>query len=513
MLGIDINLWDFYENSARCWPNKKVIGLGDQSYTYVDFRKRVEHLSSYLSSENMEFQENVVVLSPNSIQFVQVMLANVRMGLITELINWRLAPERLCDLLNISTAKIVFFSLKCIDAYDYLRKNLSREVKYVCMDGYADGAVSWAEIEGMSLEYCPRRYTRDSDMVVQIYSSGTTSMPKAMLHSMKNFSTKAIISAVSAEWSSDEIYLLTSPLFHISCVGMFACFLAGATCIIGDPSTDGLIHAIQFDRATRIGVVPTTLNRLLDYTEAHPEFDHSSIRYIEYGTAPMTPEQISKVMKFFNCRLIQYYGMTETAAHIALLLPEHHLDERKRKSVGLPVLGTEIRIVQRDGSECRTGEPGEIIVRHPCTIDSYLNNPELTKETLVGEWYYTGDIGYLDDEGFLFLVDRKKDMIISGGENIYPKEIVTCILSMGDEIIDVAVAGVPDDVYGEAVMAVVVKANDSAITKDDITEYCKAHLASYKKPRFVYFVDKLPLNDMGKINRTAVKAIHLSQVK
>ncbi len=512
MSHVDINLWDFLNNSALRWPDKIAIKRASQSYTYAELKERVCSISNFILSHGVDFQDNAAILSPNCIPFVELMYADARIGVVTELLNWRLSPVRLCSLLEKSTSKILFFSSKCIEAYNYIRANLGREILFVCIDGSVDGALSCERLYEMADCGLPYRSPSRSDTAIQIYSSGTTSTPKAMRHSVKNFVDKAFILSHLSGWSSDEVYMLTSPLFHISCVSIFTCFLVGGTCVIGDPSVEGMVSAIRDDHATRIGVVPSLLNRLLDYIEEHPELDRSSVRYVEYGTAPMSAEQIRRSMKLINCKFLQYYGATETVATITCLLPEHHLREDKLRSVGQPVLGTEIKVVRGDGSECAPFENGEIVTRHPCTITEYLDNDALTKASIKGDWYYTGDIGYLSADGFLYLVDRKNDMIISGGENIYPKEVAACIQSMGEGIKDAVVTGVSDSRFGETVIAAVVKSKDSDITAEDIMEHCRLQLASYKKPRYIYFVDSLPLNDLGKVDKQAIKNMHYEAI-
>lgn len=511
-MSVDINMWDLLNNSAVRHPNKPALKQGDTCISYGQLRDRVCRIAGFIRSKGLTKGDKIAVLSPNSAAFVETMFANSKLGVITELLNWRLAPARLAELIENSDAKMLFFSSKCTAEYLYLNANITRAIQFICMDDCMEGIIGSNELYLAEPDSISADGPSFNDPAILIYSSGTTSKPKAMLHSTKGFTLKAFISARAGGWSSDEVYLLTSPLFHSSCIGLFTCIYVGATCILGDPSVDGLIHAIAKEHATRVGVVPSVLNRILDYVEAHPEIDCSSVRSIEYGAAPMTVEQIERSMKYFSCGFYQYYGMTETAATVTVLLPEHHMDPGKLNSVGLPVLGTRIKIVRADGSECMPNEHGEVVVSHPCTISEYIDNPELTASAIHGMWYFSGDIGYLDEDGFLFLVDRKSDLIITGGENVYPKEVAGCIMSM-DGIKDAAVTGVPDDLFGEAIIAAVVKKSEYNITQEDIQAYCKQHMASYKKPRYVYFVDELPLNPTGKFDKHALKKLHLSKHK
>lgn len=507
MSSVDINIWDLLNNSASRFPDKVAVKHGNVSYTYLQLRDRACRMAGFVLSQGLNAGDQVAILSPNCIPFVESVFANGKIGVISELLNWRLAPARLCELLEKSQAKMLMFSKETKHLYEFIRDNVTRQLTYVCMDSEAEGAIGCGDLYKSEPLLEGHGPSFDNPALL-IYSSGTTSLPKAMIHSVKNIVMKALILTNTGSWEQDEVYLLTSPLFHSSCVGLFTCIAVGATCIICSPAPNSIIEAITKERATRIGVVPSVLNTILDYLDASPEIDCSSVRSIEYGAAPMSWQQILRSTKHFNSGFYQYYGMTETAATVTALLPSHHKNESKLKSVGLPVLGTQIKIVNDDGDSCSANIIGEIAVRHPCTIKEYLGNPELTVTAIHGEWYFSGDLGYMDEDGFLYIVDRKGDLIITGGENVYPKEVATCILSM-EGVSDVAVTGVPDKKFGEAVMAAVVRTPGSDVTEEDIKNYCREHMASFKKPRYIYFVDSLPLNPTGKIDKNAVKRLHV----
>lgn len=506
----NINIWSILSYTAAIGPDKIAIKQGQVSVSYNELKERASKVASFIRSKGLGLGDQAAILSPNSINYVDVMFANAKVGVVSDLLNWRLAPPRILELVENSPCKLMFVSAKCASIYDFVRSNVKRELMYVCMDGELDGAISVDELYALDCDPADAPGPAFEDPAIQIYSSGTTNLPKAMVHSVKNFVLKAMIMSRSGNWSNKEVYLITSPLFHSSCTALFTCLYTGSTAILGEPNVAGILSAITEDRATRIGVVPSVLNIILDYLEEHPDTDCSSVASIEYGAAPMTAPQIARSMKFFNCGFYQYYGMTEAAASVTLLTPEHHLDESKLKSVGLPLFGTSVKVVRDDDTECDVNEPGEVIISHPCTIKEYLNNPEQTAKAIKGDWYYSGDVGYLDKDGFLFLVDRKNNMIITGGENVYPQEIIACILKL-EGVKDVAVTGVPDDKFGEAIMAAVVRTPGSEVSAEAILEHCKTHMASYKKPRYIYFVDALPVNAMGKVDNKAVKEIHFSK--
>lgn len=263
------------------------------------------------------------------------------------------------------------------------------------------------------------------------------------------------------------------------------------------------------EKSTRISVVPSYLHWILEFEDLQ-SYDLSSIDTIVYSSAPMPRSLINAAVEKLHCKFIQGYGMTEMGI-ISLLMPEDHLatnesDQNKRLySVGRPMPGVEIRVVDSYGEPCEVGNTGEIIAKSPAMMKGYCNLPEETAKVIHDGWYYSGDIGYFDEQNFLHLVDRKKDILISGGENISPKEVETCIYTMKDDVKTVAVVGIPDGRWGETVAAFVVKHARSSIKEEDIQQYCKEHPASYMKPRYVIFIDEMPINENGKIKKNILK--------
>lgn len=264
------------------------------------------------------------------------------------------------------------------------------------------------------------------------------------------------------------------------------------------------LKSIEKNQVTRLSAISTVLTALLNQSNID-SYDLSSIRTISYSTCPMPPELIKRALKYFNCGFQQSYGMTEMGSIVTMLTEEEHLKDNMRylNSVGRPIEGHKVKILADDGSDCAPGETGEIVVTGPGMMKDYYKMPDKTKEVMVDGWYHTRDMGYLDESGYLYISGRKSDMIISGGENIFPLEVEN-VLRTNEEIVEVSVLGVPDEYWGESVQAVVVLRLDSKLTPEEICTFCRGKIAGYKIPKKVYIWKKLPKNTTDKVCKIEV---------
>lgn len=451
--------------------------------------------------------DNVAIISPNSIPFVELMFASAKVGAVSEHLNWRLAPVQICTLLEDSRPNIIFISSKCSAIYEYLKLNLSYKAVFVSLDGVIGTESGYEIMMAAQPDTFSDPSIPETNPGILLYTNGTTGRQKGVVHSVKNVVTKVMMMVLDTCWIEHEVFLCVLPLFHSACITVFEAVAVGGTIVFSDASVEAIAQNIEKHRVTRVSLVPSVIKQLLGYLKAH-QMDTDSLRVIDYGGSCMSPELLKDCNEFFHCGFYQGYGMTETLTTLTSLTPESHNDPARLCTVGIPMLGTTLKIVDDNGQECRPLEPGLILAKHPTVMMEYLHNPDLTREVIQDGWYHTNDVGYLDPDGFLRLIGRKNDLIISGGENIYPQEISQCIRSMGDHFVEVEVIGVSDPVYDEVVMAAVVKKPESSVSAEEIIQHCKSNLGSFKKPKYVHFLDAIPRDSMGKVSKNGLLDIH-----
>lgn len=351
----------------------------------------------------------------------------------------------------------------------------------------------------------------ENDIYAFIYTSGTTGRPKGVMHNHRNMVDQSMLCIAAQKLDSEDVGLVTAPMFH--CAELHCAFLpriqAGArNVILHQFNPKVILQLIQQEKITKFFAAPTMWNMLLQ--EDLSQYNTESLKLGLYGAAPMAPSLVHSLHDRFGIGLVQAYGMTEMGPAITFLSEKDQL--RKAGSAGQAAFNHDIRVVRtrEDGPSdpddvVPVGETGEIIVKGPCMMAGYFNREEATAKSMYKGWYHSGDIGYLDDEGFLYVNDRVDDMIISGGENIYPREVED-VLHAHEGVLDVAIVGQPDDRWGETVTAFVVKKNPQ-LTEQDLEDYCKnsESLANYKRPRKYVFCEALPRNASGKIQKFVLR--------
>lgn len=506
-----INLADILDEPVRAHPDKVAMRFKGRSFTYACVKDRVERLAGALSARGVGKGDHVAVVSPNASACVEIVLACARVGAVCEQYNVRLSPHATARLLERSDATIVFFAP---GAYEAMRDSLDqvgRPLEIVALEGESFAGDSFEKgpfesgtllYENMVAEADPFVGTVDiapTDDAIMLYTSGTTGLPRGVLLSHEALLTRIDVDTREMRFKPDDVLLCVLPLFHVTSVSTYVALSVGAELVIAE-SHRACDIAADIDRygITRTGLVPYLLRELVEYV-ARENIDLAGLEYIVYGGEPVSPELLKRCREVLDCGLMQGYGMTETASAIVMLLPEHHACDRLLSTVGKAVSGMELKVIDDEGDECASGAPGEVMVKTKTLMSGYYRDPERTAEVVADGWYCTGDIGFLDEEGYLSVIDRKSNMIITGGENVYPLEIADCIKSMGAEVLDVCVVGIPDERWGESPAAFVVCAEGSRITAADIVAQCARELGGYKKPSKVLFVDSLERNASGKI--------------
>jgi acyl-CoA synthetase (AMP-forming)/AMP-acid ligase II len=495
------------------WPDKVAVVFGKERLTFAQINERINRLAHGLISLGLKKQKRVGILMTNSPRFVETRLALQKAGLTFVRLNTRQALHEHVYVLNHSSTHALVFSEDLREVVNGIKKGVPRIKTWICAPKGEKGDIDYEELISTSSPVEPEVEVSPEDMDRINYTSGTTGKPKGVVVTLA-----AALARLRNDFFNEEIlitpkdvYLAVPPLAHAAGVILPIFYLKGAVTVIM-PSFDPVkvLETIEREKVTCTLLVPTMIIKLIDHPDVH-KYDLRSLRRIFYGTAPMPIEKLRKAIEIFGNIFRQNYGLTEATQPIIYLSPEDHILSgpehvvARLGSCGRPALGVEVRVVNEKDQPVKPGEVGEIIVRGDSIMKGYLRQPKATAEALRGGWLRTGDLATVDEEGYVFIVDRKSDMIISGGFNIYPKEIEE-VIYRNPSVSEVAVIGVPDDVWGESVKAIVVPKEGVSLTEEGIIDFCRQHLASYKKPKSVDFVKELPKNNNGKILKRELKA-------
>jgi acyl-CoA synthetase (AMP-forming)/AMP-acid ligase II len=503
-------LGDVIERNARYFPGKTAVVFEDRRVSYAEFAARARKLANALHSGGLPRQARFAILAQNCVEYFEVVGAAELAGFIAVTLNWRLSPRELAQIVADSTPTVLIFEAQFHAQAESLRSQGGIE-RFIVIGAATDWAESYEEMVAAASDARPATRPQPHDGVYLIYTSGTTGRPKGVLLSHHAILTAAIgISWETGVRPSDRM-LIVMPLFHIGGkINQLAYMAAGATIFLHrafDPTA--ILRCIEIERITSAHFAPVMVRSLLD----HPElatFRTDSLRSVQYASAPMSVTQLREAIAAFGPIFTQVYGMTEcvvgTILHAHAHLPDGTAAEvRRLASAGQPFFDHAIAVVRPDGADCAPEEIGDILIRGPSLMSGYWNNSAATVEALRDGWMHTGDVGFFDSECFLFIVDRKKDMIVSGGENIYSREVEEALLTH-PSVLQAAVIGVPDSHWGESVKACVVLRPACAASEDELIQHCRNLIASYKKPRSIDFLEALPRLFNGKTDKKQLRA-------
>ena len=509
------NIGDVLRINAHYYPNKRAIVDSEKEFTWREVNERSNRLANALIGLGCRKGDRVAILAYNSSEYVESIFACAKAGLIFVPINFRLAPQEIEYILNDSTPTTLLFGEDFSDIASSLRP--SSPLNYICVGD----DLTWAKeyetlINANSSVEQPEELVSENDPAEIYYTSGTTGLAKGVVHTHQARLRGALMCVLDGELSCDDVYLVNVPaLCHAAgWVWTLANAYVGASIVISklrgfDP--EGILKTIQDYSITNLQMVPVTIMELIEFPGIR-KYDFSSLRMIFYATAPMPAGPLRKALSIFGNIFMQPYGLTETGPNITCLRKKEHSisalsdeeAEKRLKSCGRPCYGILVKLVDEEGQEVPPHAVGEIIVKGNDIMEGYWNNEEETQKVMKNGWICTGDLATYDEDYYIYLVDRKKDMIISGGLNIYPAEVERVIYEH-PMVSQCAVIGVPDDRWGEAVKAFVIVGKGQHVSEDEIIQFCRKSLASYKKPKSVEFVEELPRNPQGKILKRVLR--------
>jgi acyl-CoA synthetase (AMP-forming)/AMP-acid ligase II len=498
---MDFNLGTFLTKRAQLSPHKEGLVCEDQRLSFSQMNQRCNKLVHALRKLGVEKGDRVAILAFNEPEYYDLFNAAAKMGAIMVTLNYRLAAPELQYIMEDCGAKVLIFSREFAEVADSFRNDVPAEHYIAIMDDPPEWAMSYAGlIQGESDEE-PEIVGGGDDVLAILYTSGTTGKPKGAMLSHNNFfvTSDTIITTVGMP---GETFLIVLPLFHIGALpGIILNSqygLRSVLCRTLDPKR--FLELLGEEKVTAFGSVPALL-QILQMVPDFDKYDWSSVEVILVYAAPV-PVTLLNEYAAAGIEVRQLYGLTECTGPAAVIDGEHALT--KAGSCGLPMFYIDIRLVDEDGNDVGPEELGEVLIRSQNVMLGYWDKPEETARTIRDGWLYTGDIAKMDEEGYLYIMDRKKDMIISGGENIYPAEIEDFLLSH-PKVADVGVIGCPDEQWGEAVRAVVVVKEGEELTEVELIEYCKGKIGKFKMPRSVVFVEALPRTPTGKILKRVLR--------
>ncbi len=509
-----MTIGDLLQRNANKFPEKLAVVSEEVSMNYRTLNERVDRLAAYLVIAGMKKGDRVGVLVHNGHQFIETYFALAKTGGIFCPYNNHLRQSELKDIIEYSDPSFIILDKDFGDMVNAIRSDLGKPISCICLQ-----RPTWPDMEdyenviSLGKYHEPRVAVAEDDVLSIIFTAGTTGKPKGAMRTHRHLMSDAIASAIDLRVEYDEKVLITFPMYHVAAEDNIVrhTFLPNTFYIKkeGGFNPPEVLDYIAKEKITRCQFVPTMIHSLLQIPDVS-KYDLSSLRLILYAGSSMPAELLKQALKVFPCGFAQLYGQTESGPFTTVLKPEDHKPDgtpaevARLASSGKAALNYEIRIVDEDDNDVGAGEVGELIGRSEAMTIGYWRMPEATAEKLKGGWLHTGDLARFDDEGFVYIVERKNDMIISGGVNIYPREIEE-ILYKHPAVSETSVIGLPDEHWGEVVKAAVVLKPGATVTGQELIDFVGKYLAGYKKPKSVDFWEELPKSPQGKILKKDIR--------
>ena len=494
--------------NAILYADEEAIKCGQESVTFGQVNERINSLIHALTSMGVKKGDVLGILSWNCLDYADVYGAAMKFGYISSPFNPRLQLDELDYLINYSETNTLFVGPQLVDLFKELKPRIPKVKHFICFENSAPGMLSHRELLAKFPKDEPEIDLKEDDPVFLFYTSGTTGVPRGALYTQRRSmdDTRRFAVALSLEQGDKHIQIM--PLFHVGGTKNFwgYFFVGGSNVIMPQISFDpaAALQAVQDEKATDIHIVATHLAAFLAMPDVD-KYDLSSLKRMFYAASPMPLELLKRGLEKWGPIFMEFYGGTEDGPNVTMLSVKQHgmgLNQPEKQhiltSAGFPHIGVHVRIVNDSEEDVEPGAVGEIIVYSKGVLQEWWHKPEETAETIKNGWVHTGDMGRYDEQGYIYIVDRKRDMICSGGENVYPREIEE-VLYQHPAVHEAAVFGIPDDYWVEKVHAAITLKPGASATEKDIIEFCKQRLARYKAPKSVEFLEALPKTPSGKI--------------
>lgn len=494
---------DYLDYHARVHGDVAFVIDEQRSLSFTEARVRVDRIAGRLADTGLSKGDRIALLGKNSIEFFFMYLACARLGVVPVGINYRLTPGECAFIVEDATAKVLFADAELIDPVS----SACGGVLAVCLFGEHSEYTAfeqWLGDQPLSFE---RVEIEPDDVMAQMYTSGTTGLPKGVLLSHSNIISNVYQTSLASEYTfmAGDEFLLVAPMYHAAGIMIgYTGVLQGLTLVIHrEYHSQRVVETLLSRPIAAVTLVPVMLQMILDTVPDLDAMQFPKLRLIYYGASPVSVPLLRRAIQIFDCDFTQGYGQTETNSIVAMLSASDH----RRALAGRPELlaacgraafNTELRVIDSEGATLSAGEAGEIVARGPQIMQGYWNNPEATSETLRNGWLHTGDIGQIDEEGYLTIVGRVKDLIISGGENVYPVEVEN-VLTSHPLVSEAAVIGVNHHKWGEVPLAIIVYEGADVPEAKELTHFCREQLAAFKVPAYIHPIEVLPRNPSGKV--------------
>ena len=509
-----ITMTSALQRTNKLFGNRPAIVDAERNFTWNEHIERIQKLAGALSDLGLEKGDRFGIIGPNIFRYTELLHAGYWAGAIPVPINHRLAAPEILHILEDADIKMLALGEDYLSLTDDELLAPWRDKRLVMSATSPDSTVPALDDVLNAADPAQPQDPKEDDLAVLLYTGGTTGRSKGVQLTHRNITSNGYQVAIAMDVIKEDIYLHVAPMFHAADLLCTAYTMLGAAhSFLPVFSAVGALQALQDYKVTQAMMAPTMIIMILE-EPTFDDYDISSYRNLFYGSSPMAAEWVEKsIQRFTNAGVQQGYGLTETSPIVTSLDHDDHRnavesgDTSILRAAGRPLVGIDLKILDDDGNEVPTGEAGEVCVRGPNVTPGYLNRPEENEKAFRNGWFHTGDVGRVDENGVMFLMDRKKDMIVSGGENIYTSEVEAALYKHPD-VFECAVIGVPDDKYGDSLFAVIVTAPGQTLTEETIIEHCRELIAGYKIPRQMDFVAELPKSAMSKILKNELRDIY-----